>query len=93
MEKVNVEVIEAMEVEAIVELVNGLIDVIESKKDGRKGEVLRILKERKLVSIKAIAKELDISCKNVSSQLSYLRSEGYNICTDTKGNKFLFEMD
>ena len=70
-----------------------IIDEIESLKNrkGRKSEVLEILRRGAAVNINDIAKELDISCKNVSSQLSYLRTDGFNICTDRKGMKFLLE--
>jgi biotin operon repressor len=68
--------------------VNNEIDNIKNKK-GRKSEVLEILKRGENVSIMEIGKELGISCKNVSSQLSYLRSDNYNICTDKDGKKFL----
>ena len=40
-------------------------------------------------SILDIANALDISTKNVSSQLSYLRKDGYIIHTDEKSRKYL----
>lgn len=58
-------------------------------KSGRKDEVLKILSSGDKIMISDIAKELGISNKNVSSQLSYLRSDGYDICTDRNGRKFL----
>lgn len=58
---------------------------------GRKIEVEKILRERGKVTIKEISKELGISNKNVSSQLSYLRSDGLDICTDRKGFKFIMD--
>lgn len=56
---------------------------------GRKAQVLEILKEHSPITIVAIAERLGISTKNVSSQLTYLRQEGQNICTDVNGKKFL----
>lgn len=56
---------------------------------GRKAQVLAILKRRGHVSIPEIARELGISDRNVSSQLTYLRRDGYGIGTDSKGRKFL----
>lgn len=49
-----------------------------NKVGGRKKEVLDILKkEVDGISIKEISKRIGISNKNVSSQLSYLRDDGY----------------
>ena len=62
-----------------------------SSKDGRKSQVLELLRKYASVSILEIAEELNISTKNVSSQLTYLRSDGYQIFTDPKGRKCLFE--
>ena len=61
----------------------------EVKGDGRKGEVLGILKRVGKVSIREIGKELGIEDKNVSSILSGLRKMGVNIGTDSKGRKFI----
>jgi biotin operon repressor len=58
-------------------------------KTGRKEQVLELLKENKKISILEIANQLNISTKNVSSQLTYLRSDGYKINTDYNGRKFL----
>ena len=62
-----------------------------SSKDGRKSQVLSLLREYKTISILEISKLLSISTKNVSSQLTYLRSDGYMIFTDHKGRKMLIE--
>ena len=64
---------------------------LESSKnnDGRKTQVLDLLKTNGSMSILEIAKELNISTKNVSSQLTYLRTDGYQIFTDPKGRKVL----
>ena len=60
-------------------------------KKGRKEEVLKILKENSPITIVAISEKLGISTKNASSQLTYLRQNGHNICTDVNGKKFLVE--
>ena len=62
-----------------------------SSKDGRKSQVLAILREHTTISILEISKLLNISTKNVSSQLTYLRSDGYAIFTDPNGRKMLVE--
>ena len=58
-------------------------------KDGRKSQVLDLLKNHTSISILDISKELGISTKNVSSQLTYLRTDGYQIFTDPNGKKCL----
>ena len=62
-----------------------------SSKDGRKSQVLELLREFSSISILSISQKLGISTKNVSSQLTYLRSDGYAIFTDPNGKKCLFE--
>ena len=58
---------------------------------GRKSQVLDLLKENTSISILDIAKKLSISTKNVSSQLTYLRTDGYKIFTDNYGKKVLMD--
>ena len=59
--------------------------------DGRKSQVLGLLREHDNLSILDISEKLKISTKNVSSQLTYLRTDGYQIFTDPKGRKVLVE--
>jgi len=59
------------------------------KPAGRKEQVLEILKRGKPVRVPDIAKEVGISDRNVSSQLTYLRKDGHQIATDSRGFKFL----
>lgn len=73
--------------EQIVNLQSQL-ELIQNKSH-RKSQVLEILKENGPISILEIAKKLNITTKNVSSQLTYLRSDGYKICTDHNGKKFI----
>lgn len=58
---------------------------------GRKQQVLDLLRSHKTISILDIAESLNISTKNVSSQLTYLRSDGHMIFTDPNGRKMLVE--
>lgn len=61
-----------------------------SIKVGRKQQVLSILQEAtRPMSIAQIASELKISTKNVSSQLTYLKSDGHSIISDSNGKKVL----
>ena len=55
---------------------------------GRKDDVLAILQAGP-AGILEIAEKLNINSKNVSSQLSYLRKDGYIIHTDEKSRKYL----
>ena len=59
--------------------------------DGRKSQVLELLREHGNLSILDISNKLKISTKNVSSQLTYLRTDGYAIFTDPRGRKVLME--
>jgi biotin operon repressor len=64
---------------------------LESSKNssGRKSQVLELLKTHESISVLDIAKKLNISTKNVSSQLTYLRTDGYKVFTDNHGKKVL----
>ena len=64
------------------------ISTVKVKPEGRKSQVLDILKTGH-VTVEAIAQRIGISARNVSSQLSYLRKDGYAIATDSLGKKFL----
>lgn len=59
---------------------------------GRKDDVLAMLQQGP-AGILDIANALDISTKNVSSQLSYLRKDGYIIHTDEKSRKYLAQAE
>ena len=58
---------------------------------GRKSQVLELLRISGPISILTLSSKLNISTKNVSSQLTYLRSDGFQIFTDPNGKKVLFE--
>ena len=94
--KIDKELIESHLIDMInslVETKSRLLDEIQSlkenSKDGRKSQVKMILEEQSPISIKSIAHQLNISTKNVSSILTYLRSDNINICTDSNGLKFI----
>ena len=59
---------------------------------GRKDDVLAML-QKGPATILEIANALDISTKNVSSQLSYLRKDGYVLHTDEKSRKYLAQAE
>lgn len=78
---------EADEVRALRDELKNIMKI--ERGDGRKVEVLHVLQERGHVSILDIAEAVGISAKNVSSQLVYLKKDGYKIATDSAGRKFL----
>jgi len=57
--------------------------------ENRKSQVLELLRTNESLSILDIAQKLNISTKNVSSQLTYLRTDGYQIFTNPVGRKVL----
>ena len=71
---------EVLSVEEIKALLEG------KKKGGRKEEVLGILK-RSWIGVTEIGKEVGIKNKNVSSILSYLRSDGWIVEENSLGKK------
>lgn len=73
----------------VAELEAQLEEANQKKTIGRKEQVLALLQEKGHVSIPDIAKSLQITDRNVSSQLSYLRKDGWRIATDSRGYKFL----
>lgn len=62
------------------DLIEYILKLQESRNSGikRKDEVLALI-ETEPMSIDAIAEKLNINKKNISSQLSYLRKDGYQI--------------
>lgn len=77
------------EMEEVLCLLENRISRGKTFKPGRKEEVLEVLETKGKVSVADISKIVGISARNVSSQLSYLRRDGVNIGTDSKGRKFI----
>lgn len=63
----------------------------EKKGEGRKDQVLNIIKREGKVSINDIANEIGISDRNVSSQLAYLRKDGWCFGKDSKKRIYIEE--
>lgn len=78
-------------VESLQEENAALKEQILIKNHGRKKQVYDLLKAEGPLTIKDIAQKLSISTKNVSSQLTYLRSDNINIFTDNNGKKFIYD--
>jgi predicted transcriptional regulator len=72
------------ELVAHIEELNNTIEKLSTKSDGRKAQVLDIIQREGKVSIGDIAAEIGISDRNVSSQLAYLRKDGWNFGKDSK---------
>ncbi len=84
------------ELEAIVEDLQCALYSLEArlcvskvKPEGRKEQCLKIMQSAGHITVAAIAIRIGISARNVSSQLTYLRKDGYAIATDSLGRKFL----
>lgn len=77
------------EYECLLTWLESKISSVRVKPEGRKSEVLKILTSAGHITVDAISQRIGISARNVSSQLTYLRRDGYAIATDSLGRKFL----
>jgi hypothetical protein len=71
-------------------------ETVQVQKPGRMDEVLAALKAHGHISVAKLAQIVGINERNISSQLTYLRQGKlggikYNICTDSRGYKFISE--
>lgn len=85
------EEIQSMNKQSLIKHLSKAIEIINTQPErgpGRKDDVLAILQQGP-AGILEIAEKLGITSKNVSSQLSYLRKDGYIIHTDEKSRKYL----
>ena len=69
---------------AVIEEQGQMIEKLKGGGDGRKAQVLSIIQREGKVAIQDIAAEIGISDRNVSSQLAYLRKDGWNFGKDSK---------
>jgi len=83
--------LEDQEINELFEIIENLEKQIASRGKGRKQEVYEVLEKYGPISIKKIAEKLGISTKNVSSQLTYLKSDNIKIFTDDNGFKFIYK--
>ena len=81
--------LEEAEILRLFEIIEDLEKQMAARGKGRKQEVREILEKHGPISIKKIAEKLGISTKNVSSQLTYLKSDNVKIFTDDNGFKFI----
>lgn len=79
------------------EKIENLENQIESKKTGRKQILFDIMSNHEHFSLNELSKKMTevcgkpISSKNISSLLTYLRTDEVPICTDHLGKKFILE--
>lgn len=92
MEKVgsidDIELLSHSEAIALAKVAVALAAKQPARPAGRKDAVLDILKQGP-ASIQEMSDQIGISTKNVSSQLSYLRKDGYIVHTDHEGRKYI----
>jgi len=62
-----------------------LVKKVGEKGEGRKEQVVNLIRTNGRISIKDIGEAIGISERNVSSQLSYLRKDGLKFGKDSKG--------
>lgn len=90
--EMNVEIIKSMNKNELIEFATYALTKLNERKEQRSNKkylVLDILKRGNAISILDISNELNISTKNVSSLLCYLRKDGVTIHTDDKGCKYI----
>ena len=88
------EMMDKMTKKELIEHLTQAITMLNERKEQRSNKkflVLDILKRGTPISILDISNELNISTKNVSSLLCYLRKDGITIHTDGKGCKYIVE--
>ena len=86
------EQMEKMNKKELIETLSQAISMLNERKEQRSNKkflVLEILKRGHPISILDISNELEISTKNVSSILCYLRKDGITIHTNEKGEKYI----
>jgi biotin operon repressor len=77
------------DMECVLNWIENKIGKSKGFKKSRKDEIREIMEEGKRVFVGDIAKRLGITSRNVSSYLTYLRRDGMEIITDSKGRKFI----
>ena len=86
------EQMEKMNKKELIKTLSQAISMLNERKEQRSNKkfvVLEILKRGHPISILDISNELNISTKNVSSLLCYLRKDGITIHTNEKGEKYI----
>ena len=69
------------------------LEEVKSASGGRKKQVLDYMRQNGHVKVSDMAAFLKITDRNVSSQMTYLRKDGVNIATDSRGYKFIENLD
>ena len=90
--ELTTEMMEKMNKKELIKTLSQAISMLNERKEQRSNKkfvVLEILKRGHPISILDISNELEISTKNVSSLLCYLRKDGIVIHTNEKGEKYI----
>lgn len=90
--ELTTEMLDKLTKKELIEHLTTAIAIINERKEQRSNKkflVLEILNRNHPISILDISNELNISTKNVSSLLCYLRKDGITIHTNEKGEKYL----
>lgn len=90
--ELTTEMLDKLTKKELIEHLTTAIAIINERKEQRSNKkflVLEILNRNHPISILDISNELNISTKNVSSLLCYLRKDGIIIHTNEKGEKYI----
>ena len=90
--ELTTEMLDKLTKKELIEHLTTAIAIINERKEQRSNKkflVLEILNRNHPISILDISNELNISTKNVSSLLCYLRKDGITIHTNEKGEKYI----
>ena len=87
----NIENLESYNKSQLIEIINHLHARATAPRSNKKFDVLDQLRNNEALAIADIATNLNISAKNVSSLLTYLRKDGYIIHRDHLGRVYLLD--
>lgn len=86
---INFDALETLNKSQLIEIIQAQHAKLSAPRSNKKYDVLAILRTGRH-SVQALADQLDITTKNVSSLLTYLRKQdGIIIHTDHEGNKYM----
>ena len=87
----NIETLDTYNKAQLIEIINHLHARATAPRSNKKFDVLDQLRNNEALAIADIAGNLNISAKNVSSLLTYLRKDGYIIHRDHLGRVYLLD--
>lgn len=87
----NIETLDTYNKAQLIEIINHLHARATAPRSNKKFDALDQLRNNEAMGIADIANALNISSKNVSSLLTYLRKDGYIIHRDHMGRVYLLD--